>query len=97
MIDVDDTIDGLREVGAYDTDAEVIEDAIRTLLRTKPELRTELAVEQYRSGGVSLNRAAETAGMSPTAFRELLADRGDRRPAGFLSESDRDDRLDDLE
>lgn len=96
MSDVEDDVKLLRKAGAYEDDAAVLEDALRTLLRTKPALRTELAVEKYRTERVSLNRAAEIAGMSPTEFRELLHDRGISRPAGFLSNEDRDERLREL-
>lgn len=96
MSDVDENVELLREAGAYEDDAAVIEDALRTLLRTKPGLRAELAVEKYRSERVSLNRAAEIAGLSPTEFRELLHERGVRRKGGFLSTEEHDARLDGL-
>jgi predicted HTH domain antitoxin len=93
MGDVEANVELLRKAGGYEDDAAVLEDAFRTLLRTKPALRTELAVETYRTERVSLNRAAEIAGMSPTEFRELLHDRGISRPASFLSDEDRDEQL----
>jgi len=96
MSDVDENVELLRKAGAYEDDTAVLEDAIRTLLRTKPGLRTELAVEKYRKGRVSLNRAAQIAGLSPMAFRELLDDREISRPGGFLSTADRNERLGDL-
>lgn len=96
MSDVEENVELLRRSGAYETDAEVIEDAVRTLLRTKPGLRTELAIEKYRTDRVSLNRAAELAGLSAGEFRELLADRGVTRDPSFLSDEDRDRYLDEL-
>lgn len=96
MSDVDENVDLLRKAGAYEDDAEVLEDALRTLLRTKPTLRTELAVEKYRTDSVSLNLAAGIAGMSPMEFRELLNDRGISRPGGFLSNETRDEQLREL-
>lgn len=96
MSDVEENVELLRKAGAYEDDAAVIEDALRTLLRTKPELRTELAVEKYRSERVSRNRAAEIAGLSPTGFGELLHERGITRKAGFLSSEERDRQLNGL-
>lgn len=89
MSDVEEDVALLRRAGAYEDDAAVIEDALRSLLRTKPGLRTELAAEKYRRGHVSVNRAADIAGMSPTEFRELLRDRGVTRDPGFRSMEDR--------
>jgi predicted HTH domain antitoxin len=42
---------------------------------------------------VSLNRAAELAGVSPEAFKAELADRGIDRDAGSLDDSSQEDRL----
>lgn len=96
MSDVDDVIELLREAGDYETDAAVVEDAIRSLLRSNPGLKTEFAVEEYWAGRVSRNRAAEIAGLSPEEFTELLHDRGIPREAGFLSAEDRDRELGEL-
>jgi len=52
-----------------------------------------LAVEKYRTGAVSCNRAAELAGVSTEAFRDELSDRGIDRDAGFLDDATREDRL----
>jgi len=91
-------IDAIAAAGDYDdTDAvvedAVVEDAVRELLRRRPELRVSLAVEKYRAEAVSLNRAAELAGLSTVAFRDELADRGVDRDAGFLRDSHRESQL----
>jgi predicted HTH domain antitoxin len=39
---------------------------------------------------VSLNRAAELAGMAPAEFKDTLSERGITRTAGFLSDADRE-------
>lgn len=93
MSDVEEDVELLRKTGAYESDAAVIEDALRSLLRSKPELRMTLAVEKYRTGRVSHNRAAEIAGVSPEEFKEVLHERGIPRTAGFLSEAERDRKL----
>ena len=86
-------VDAIREAGAYESEEAVLEDAIRALLRRRPELRVELAVAKYRDGSVSRNRAAEIAGLSPASFAEELAERGITKPIGFLSDAERDARL----
>ncbi|ELY61106.1 UPF0175 family protein [Natronolimnohabitans innermongolicus] len=67
---------------------------LRELLRRRPQLRTSLAVEKYRAGDGSLNRAAELAGTSTEEFTDELSDRGIERDAGFLEADDRESTLD---
>jgi len=80
-------LDAIAAAGGYDDTDTVVEEAVRELLRRRPELRLSLAVEKYRTGTVSLNRAAELAGVSAEAFKTELADRGIDRDAGFLDDS----------
>ena len=87
---IDDDITTLRESGGYASEEAVLEDAVRALLAKRPELRTELAVTKYRNSEVSLNRAAELAGMAPAEFKETLSERGITRTAGFLSDAERE-------
>ena len=90
-------LETLADLGGYDGPDEVLEDAIRTLLRRRPELRLELAVEKYRRGTTSLNRAAELSGLSVAEFKTELAERGIPRDAGFLDDAARDEALDAIE
>ena len=55
---------------------EVLSDAIRALLESKPSLKIEIAIDLYRRGKVNLWRASEIAGMSLEEFKEVLASRG---------------------
>lgn len=87
-------VETIAAVGGYDDADDVLEDAVRELLRRRPELRTSLAVEKYRAGEVSLNRAAELADMSTENFKDELSDRGISREAGFLNSTDRETELD---
>lgn len=96
MLDVEESIDILSRKGQFSSREEFLTEAVRSYLREHPELRIELAVEQFESGSVSLNRGAEIAGVSPEAFKEELADRGVDRSVGFLDEDVREDRLSDL-
>lgn len=87
-------LETIATVGGYEDADDVLEDAVRELLRRRPELRTSLAVEKYRAGDVSLNRAAELAGTSTERFKDELADRGISREAGFLENGERETKLD---
>lgn len=93
MPKVMEDINTLRKAGSYKDKEEVIADAFRTLLEKKPELRIKLAVEKYKSGKVSLNKAVEIAGVSPEEFKEILKERGIERDPNFLSESERQEAL----
>ena len=66
----------LVRAGRYSSREDLIGDALRALLRAKPELRSDLAVELYRTGRVSLSRAAEVCGMNLEDFKELLKEKG---------------------
>lgn len=70
-------LDGiLLRIGKYENKSELIKDALRALLRSKPELRRDVAVELYTKKEVSLSRAAEICGMYVEDFKELLKERG---------------------
>ena len=86
-------LDAIAAAAGYDDTDAVVEEAVRELLRRRPELRLSLAVEKYRTGAVSLNRGAKLAGVSTECFKRELSDRGIDREAGFLSESAREDCL----
>lgn len=94
MSDIADELETLASVGGYDSSDAVLEDALRSLLRRRPELRLSLAVEKYRTQSISLNRAAELAGISGEEFKDELSERGIARDAGFLDADDREQKLD---
>lgn len=97
MTELVDDLDRLASLGGYDDSDAVLEDAIDSLLRRRPGLRRSLAVEKYRSGEVSLNRAAEIAGDSVEEFKSELDDRGITRRGSFLDQSERQSQLDALD
>jgi len=66
----------LVSLGKYPSKKELREDALRALLRAKPELRRDVAVELYKKKEVSLSRAAEICGMDIEDFKELLKEKG---------------------
>lgn len=92
-----DDVDLIASVGGYDDADAVVEEALRELLRRRPELRVSVAVQKYDSGAVSLNRAAELAGLSTEEFEAELSDRGVEREAGFLDPAERERALDEFE
>lgn len=96
MIDVEESIDILRQKGQFSSREEFLSEALKSFLKDHPELRVELAVEQFKSGTVSLNRASEIAGLSPEEFKNELSDRGVDRNPSFLSEEERNDQLNKL-
>jgi len=69
-------MDILVKLGIYRDQKALVEDAMRALLRSKPELRRQLAIELYKQGKVSLLRAAEIGGIDMESFKELLREAG---------------------
>ena len=70
-----DQIGILVKAGYYSSKSDVAKDAFRCLLEHKPELKAGAAIELFKSGRISLGRAAEVAGVSTVEFKELLAAR----------------------
>jgi len=66
----------LVRIGKYPSKEELIEDALHTLIRVKPDLKRDLAIELYAKKEVSLSRAAEICGLNIEDFRALLKERG---------------------
>lgn len=73
---VDQELDAVIRAGMFRDREHAIHEAIETLFVVRPQLRTEAAVELFRSGEVSLLRAAELAGLDSESFRHLLCNRG---------------------
>ena len=53
-----------------------LEDALRCLLHSRPDLRLKVAIHHYKSGEISLARAAYLAGVSWQQMKELLVQHG---------------------
>ncbi len=68
--------DILIKVGRYHDRDELMEDALRALIRSKPNLKKDFAVELYDRGDVSLSRGAEIAGLNLEEFKEVLKEKG---------------------
>ncbi|MCS3672835.1 putative HTH domain antitoxin [Salinibacter ruber] len=66
----------LVDLGFYDDEQHVIEEGIRHILRKNPEYKIEIAVERYEDETVSLEKAADIAGVSVEEMKETLRLRG---------------------
>ena len=71
-----DELDVIVKRGIYKDREALIKDAMRSLLRSKPELRAQLAIELYKRGKVSLSRAAQIGGVDMESFKEILREAG---------------------
>jgi predicted HTH domain antitoxin len=70
-----------QEAGFYSSEAELVADAVRTLLAARPDLRVATACQLYARGTVSLGRGAELAGLDVVRFKRTLHERGISRTA----------------
>ncbi len=64
------------EAKLYRNEEAVIQDALRHLLRSRPDLKIQLAVYQYREKKVSLEKAANLAGISWAQMKDILTEQG---------------------
>ena len=60
----------------YKNEDAVIQDALRHLLRSRPDLRVQLAIYRYQQEPLSLAKAAELAGVSWWQMRDILLEQG---------------------
>jgi predicted HTH domain antitoxin len=60
----------------YQDEEAVIQDALRHLLRARPELRIQMAVFRYQHEGISLAKAANLAGVSWAQMKDILLEQG---------------------
>ncbi len=66
----------LVQARLYDSEEEVVRDALRHLLRARPDARIQVAVHRYQNEDFSLARAAGLAGVSWAQMKEILLERG---------------------
>jgi len=64
------------EARLYKDDQEVVQDALRYLLRGRPNLRVQLAIHRYQTEEISLAKAASLAGVSWAQMKEILVAHG---------------------
>ncbi len=85
------------DAGLYDDEEAVMRDAVRALLTEKPQLRLEGAIHRYRTGEVSLGKAAALAGIPWERMREILVQRGVQLHLGPESEEEVQEEIETLE
>lgn len=66
----------LIKLGFYPDEKSLLSDAFRALFEIRPELKTEIAIERYKKGDISLWGAARAAGCNLEEFKEILRSRG---------------------
>ena len=74
-------ITAAQEAGLYASEAELIADAVRTLLAARPDVRLATACRLYEQGTLSLGKAAELAGLDVEGLKQALAERDISRTA----------------
>ncbi|MBI1924161.1 UPF0175 family protein [Candidatus Poribacteria bacterium] len=62
--------------GLFRNEEEAMREAVSTWFAVKPNLRLEVAIELFKGEEVTLNRAAEIAGLNRWRFQDILAQRG---------------------
>jgi predicted HTH domain antitoxin len=78
----------LVEAKLYPNQQAVIQDALRSLLQEKPQLRIELAIHRYQTEEISLAKAAHLAGLSFDRMKALLVQRGIQPRLGPADEAE---------
>ncbi len=91
---IDDIDEILIKIGRYPDRNELMKDALRSLLREKPELKEEVAIELYKNGKISLSRGAEISGTNIEDFKEILKREGVKIKVPEISSSELDEEVD---
>jgi predicted HTH domain antitoxin len=78
----------LVEAKLYPNQDAVTQDAMRSLLQEKPQLRVELAIHRYQTEEISLAKAAHLAGLSFDRMKALLVQRGIQPRLGPADEAE---------
>jgi len=78
----------LVEARLYPNQEAVIQDALRSLIQEKPQLRVELAIHRYQTEEISLAKAAHLAGRSFDRMKALLVQRGIQPRLGPADEAE---------
>ena len=72
---IDQQLDAVVRAGLFRDRRHALCEATRSLFSIRPHLKTEAAIELFRSGDISLLRGAEIAGLDFETFRSLLRER----------------------
>ena len=69
-------VQDLVDARLYSSAEDAIQDALRHLLRARPEVKVQLAVHRYQTENLSLAKCASLAGVSWAQMKEILLERG---------------------
>ena len=72
---IKEEIKSLVRAGHFTSESDVVKTALRMLKERYPEYRTDIAVEMFKDGKVSLGKAAEMSGVDREGFKGILEDR----------------------
>ncbi len=75
-LEVDNQLKGLVGVGLYQSENDVIQDALEHLLQAHPDYRLKLAIYRYQTEEISIGKAAEIAGICWEDMRNALIKNG---------------------
>jgi predicted HTH domain antitoxin len=92
MLDVHSFVDAKL----YKDDQEVIQDALRYLVRGRPDLRVRLAIHRYKTEEISLAKAASLAGVSWAQMKDILVAHGVQPRLGPETLEDAEQEVDAL-
>ena len=81
----------------YPSQDAVIENALRSLLQEKPQLRLELAIYRYQTEDISLAKAANLAGISFDRMKAVLLQRGVQLRLGPVDDAEIQEKVATLE
>jgi predicted HTH domain antitoxin len=90
-------VQALVDAHLYPTPEAAMEDALRALLRDKPQLRIELAIYRYRTDDISLAQAAHLAGVSFDRMKALLVERSIQQRLGPADTSEAQSEVADVQ
>jgi predicted HTH domain antitoxin len=74
--EIEINLKGLVDSGLYESEEEVIQEALKSLLNDNPEIRIKLAIYRYKNDEISLARAAKIAGVSFESMKRILLKNG---------------------
>ena len=73
---LEEGFDAIPATGLYESAAEFISEAIKTLWIARKDLRLEVACRLYAQGEISIGKACEIAEVDIEHFKDILASKG---------------------
>lgn len=82
--------------GLYSSRGELMIEAVRYYLRNALKANVDVAIKMYKSGEISLGRAAEIAGVGYEDMRQILHGRGIKIKIGPENVSEANEELENI-